>query len=150
MTINVQFATVAAGISALSISGVNVKDIDTLPEDCTLLCPVFYPRPDGFITDLSPTVQSFGSGGTAKLDLSYTLTYRYLHAPLGTHGLFDTYAGLIAKLELILEAIFANDAITGAVDLQTVGVSDVGPVADPAGNMYHGADISLRVLEFVQ
>lgn len=150
MTINVQFDTVAASIAALSISGVRVFDIDQIPEDCRMQVPALIPRPDGYITDLSPTVQSFGSGGTAKLDLSYTLTYRYLHAPLGTAQLFSTYSGMIAKLALILETIFANDVVSGAVDLQTVALSDVGPVEDPAGNMYHGADISFRVLEFAQ
>jgi hypothetical protein len=65
-------------------------------------------------------------------------------------GVFSVYSALITKIILILEKMFASDNLSGAIDLQVVSVSNVGPVADPAGNQYHGVEIGLRVLEFIQ
>jgi hypothetical protein len=152
MTISVSLATVADSISKLSISGVNVKDINEIPEDASKVTPVLYPKPNGFVSAIKFSRATMGGGGTAKMDLEYTLTYRYLHAPVGgSLGLFSTYQGLITNLCAIVVSIMGNDNITGVVDMQLESVSDIGPLSDPAGStMYHGVDISLRVLEFTQ
>jgi hypothetical protein len=152
MTINCQIDTITNSIAGLSVTGVTIKDIHDIPESAALLLPVMFPRPNEFITDLTFTRVSQGGGGTALMDVSYTLNYVYCHAPIGSGvgGLFSSYNSLITNIALILEKLFASDNITGAVDMTVAGISSVGPVADPAGNPYHGVEISLRILEFAQ
>jgi len=152
MTIAVSFVTVADSISKLSISGVNVKDLNEIPTDASKVLPVLYPIPNGFVTDVKATRVTMGGGGTAKIDFEYTLNYRYLHSIAGADlGLFSTYTGLMTKLELICEKILASDNLTGAIDVTLQNISNVGPLTDPAGKTtYHGVDIALRVLEFAQ
>lgn len=152
MTIAVNFVTVADSISKLSIAGVNVFDIDQIPAKAMGNLPALFPAPDGFISDISFSRVTKGSNGTAKMDFSYTLKYRFLHSPVGSGGgLVSTYADLIAKLALILVTIFTNDSIPGALDMQLQNVSDISPMLDPAGSAeYHGVDIMLRVEEIAQ
>ena len=81
----------------------------------------------------------------------YTLNYVYLHAPIGSGiSTYDIYKGLLTNVIAIFEAIFANDAPDGAIDLQLSTLSDIGTVTDPAGTEYWGISFSLRVLEHVQ
>lgn len=151
MTINCQFATVADSIAGLTISGVTIKDIDQIPVSASLTCPILFPQPEGFISDIQYARQSFGSNGTPKIDFSYTLNYVYLHCETGSGiSALDPYAGIIAKLELITETIMSNDAITGAVDIIPNTIGGIGSIQDPAGNTYWGALLSFRVLEFAQ
>ncbi len=151
MTIAVSFSTVADSISNIAISGVTVKDINQIPDSASMLCPLLMPQPNGFVSEITPTFETFGSNGTPKINLSYTLNYVLLHSEVGSGiSAFDGYSDLMAKLELIFEAIFSNDAITGAVDLKLQSVSNVGVVTDPAGLDYWGVQLSFRVLEYVQ
>lgn len=151
MTVTVSFSTVTNSIAALSVSGVTIKDVDEIPEDVAMLTPILFPQPSGFITDVSPEFQSFGSNGTAKMDLGYTLNYVYLHAPVGSGvNAFAPYAGMITKLAAIFVAIMSNDAITGAVDVRLNSLPNLGVVTTPNDEDYWGALISLRVLEHVQ
>lgn len=151
MTIDVQIEGVVSDITSMNVAGVNIKGVEDIQENAEATLPLFQPRPDGFITDMEFERVSFGSDGTAKMNLTYTLNYRYLHSKIGSGGgLLSTYGGLVKKLALILEKIFAYDAETDAVDVTLQSISDIGPLPDPAGNQYHGVDISLRVLEFAQ
>lgn len=150
MTINVQLVTIADSISQISVSGVTVRDIDNIPENAADYCPVFFPAPDGFIGDVTFTPQSFGSDSLRKMDLEYSLRYRFLYAPLGSGSFLSNYAGMLEKLELILEAILGNSSPTGAVDMELESLI-VDAMTDPAGALqYHGAEITLRITEFAQ
>ena len=151
MTVNIQFPAVAESLSQLSISGVNVFDVDTIPADASRSCPALYPAPAGFITDLEFVLQSFGNDANRKIDIAYTLNYRFLYAPIGSASLLQNYAGLIDKLAIIIEKILSNSTPDGAVNMDLLGVSNIGAMMDEAGQtMYHGVDIALRVLEFAQ
>lgn len=150
MTITVAFATVADSIAGLTYTGITAKDIDQIPDNAELLCPIFFPQPNDFVMDIQSTFQSFGSNGTAKIDLSYTLNYVYLHCKTGGIGAFEANAGLIANIAVIVKAILSNDAITGAVDIVPQTIQSIGVVEDPAGNQFWGALFSFRVLEFSQ
>ena len=151
MTINSAIATVADGISKLTISGVTIKDIDEIPDAASLLCPLLIPQPNEFVTDMTVTRQTVGSMGTAKIDTSYNLNYVYLHCEAGSGvNSFAPYASLISKLETILEVILANDVIAGAVDLSVQNIGNVGIITDPAGNEFWGVMLSFRILEYTQ
>jgi hypothetical protein len=151
MTITVNIVTVAQSISNIGIAGINVRDIDNIPENAMPILPVLFPVPNGFITDTNFERVTFG-GSSAKMDLVYTLHYRYLHAVVGSGGgLLAVYEGLLTNLAKILEKIFYNHAPTGAVDMVLSSVSDIGVLTDPGGQtMYHGVDFALRITEFVQ
>ena len=144
-------ATIADSIAAVSVSGVTIKDLNEIPEAVTLRdCPVLFPRPDGFVTDLAVKRDSFGTGAVAKMTVTYILTYTFCHAPIGSgRGLFDVYDNMIANAFAIIDAIITNDTVTGLVDLQVDDALNFGPVEDPSGNVFHGCEIQLYVMEFV-
>lgn len=149
--INVQLDTVANSIAALEIDGINIVDIDNIPESAMMQTPLLLPQPNGFVSDIAPEFRTYGSGGVAKIDLQYTLNYLYLHAPTGSGiSTFDAYKGLLENIILIFESIFASDVVSGAIDLQLSTMSDIGTVQDPSGNDYWGIQFSLRILEHVQ
>jgi hypothetical protein len=149
MTVSVQLATVCDSISKLSISGVTIKDIDQITASRIGQAAILTPKPDGFVTGLVFAPDSFGPGATRLGTLQYTLTYRYYHCAIGQLLDFGSYAALVANVVTILNAILTNDIVTGCVDVSLAGAIDVGPVTDPAGNSFHGADIALLIKEFV-
>lgn len=151
MTINSQIATVAASIAGLTISGVTNKGIDAIPESASMLCPLLIPQPDNFVTGLTYARQTVGSMGSAKIDCNYTLNYVYLHCETGSGiNTYAPYAGIISKLETILEKILANDVVSGAIDIQISSIGTIGTIQDPAGNQFWGLMFSISVLEFTQ
>lgn len=151
MTIAVNFATVTNSIAALVVSGVTIKDIDEIPDAANMLTPIMFPQPNDFITDIQPEFVSFGSNGTAKINMSYTLNYVFLECEAGSGvSAFAGYSGLITHLMAIMVTMLSNDAITGAVDNVPQSITSIGVVQDPAGNEYWGALLSFRILEFVQ
>lgn len=152
MTIAVNLETIATAIAGISVTGVNMRGIDKIPENALSILPVFYPSPTGFVTDMAFERVSFGADNSAKMNLTYTLNYTYLHAPVGSGGgLLAVYAGMITNIVLILEAIFANSTPNGAINMELAGISDIGVQTDPAGETnYHGVSIAFRVEEYVQ
>lgn len=152
MTIDINLVTVADSIAALNVSGVNVRDIDQIPESALSILPVLYPRPNEFITNLKWSRETYGTDSVAAMNLTYVLHYHYLHAVVGSGGgLLAAYSGLLTNLVKILTAIFEDSNPSGAVDMQLVSISSVGVLTDPAGlEKYHGVEISLQVMEYIQ
>jgi len=142
--------TVANSIAGLSVSGVTLKALDEIPEKVDGRdCPIIYPNPDGFLSNLDLEVDSFGSA-SAKKTVSYNLNYMYLHSPIGSgRGLFDKYESVVSSLLAFFDAVISNDTITGCVDIQPQDATSFGPVSDPSGNVFHGCIIVLRVTELV-
>jgi len=148
MAIDCKMVTVADSIAGLSISGVTVKDINELSASWKSLPNVLYPRPDNFVTGMSLTQAELTK---QKFDLRYTLNYRFLHVQLGNDAvLFAAYPTLIAKIVLIINTIIANHNLSCAVDVSFGGITALGPLPDPAGNVYHGCDFTINVLEFLE
>ena len=147
--------TIASSIATLSVPGVTVLGLDEIPETVTGRdCPLMYPRPDGFMSNLRVERVSFGPASSAAKDVRYTLHYTFLLAPVGDgRGLFDVYADMVSYVLAILDAIIADDAlngtITGVIDITPQGVVRFGLVASPAGGHFHGAQLSFEVLEHV-
>ena len=151
MTIDFKLQTVTAAIAALNIGDITVKDIDAIPDSARLLCPLIIPNPNNFLTSITFTRASMGGAGSALMDSSYVLNYIYLHceARSGIDN-YASYNGLMTNLSLILEAIFGNDDINGAVDMVLDGVDRVDYIKDPAGIEYLGVMFRLKITEFVQ
>ena len=91
-----QADTIATSIAGLSVSGVTIKDLDGISEQVhARACPLLYPKPDGFMSNLRVERDSFGPASNARKTVRYTLSYVYLHAPIGEgRGLFDVYADM--------------------------------------------------------
>lgn len=143
--------TIATSIAGLSVSGVTIKDLTGLPTAVdNRECPVLYPKPNGFVSGLSVVRESFGAAVTAHKTVEYTLTYAFLYRRVEAgRGLFDTFDDMVDKAFEVLDAIIANDVVSGAIDITPIGIVNVGPVADPAGELFHGCELQLRVMEFV-
>lgn len=143
-------STITNSIAALSISGVTIKDKDELREGWDAYdCPLLVPLPNGFVSGVSVQSVSMGSGSGHQMNVSYTLSYRYFHAPVGSGDLVKTWSDMVDKVFAILDVILANDALSGLIDLNASAVSEFGVVRDGADNLFHGCDFAFRVMEFV-
>ena len=138
--------TVTNSIAALSISGVTVKDSDQIAAAIGLGFAVLCPRPDNFITGFS--ANSVNINKTA-LDIRYTLNYQYFHCEIGG-DLFSDYSPMLAKIALIIKAFSDDGTLTGAIDNGTPRIGSIRPISDPSGNVYHGCDVSIDVLQFLE
>ena len=146
MSTTFDLVTVTNAIESLSISGVAVKDVDTITHSIGLGYGVLMPRPDGFITDVNITP---AESSKQNLDVRYTLHYQYFHCAIG-NNLFGDYKPLMDKIALIIKA-FCNDAtLTGSIDGGMPTVDMVGPIQDASGNQYHGAEFSMPILQFLE
>jgi len=150
MTVSLGFITVVNSISQLSFPGINVKDLDRIPQDGSLVLPVFYPRPDNFMTDWMPDTISVGTAAIAAINATYTLHYVFLFTDVGA-GLsqLDVIPALGEAVKDILTIITENDVVTGLVDVKAV-IESMGVLQDATGAEYWGALIALQCLEYVQ
>src|SRR3972149_11779125 len=144
-------STICDSISSLSVSGLTIKDLNEIPEAIRGRdFPVIYPKPDGFVTNFEMVRNSFGGGSTAKMTVTYDLTYRLLGAPIGAgRGLFDSYSLMVEKVYAFIERVLAVDTMDGLIDIVPAEAPAFGPVTDPAGGMFHGADVIFHVMDFV-
>ena len=152
MTIDINLEDVASAIAALSIAGVTVRDIDSIPVNAKMMIPVLYPVPNGFVTDLTWSRETFGTESVHAMNLTYVLHYKYLHAIVGSGGsLLSVYGAMIRNIIKIIKAILEDSDLGGAVDVTLNTISDIGVHTDPAGEMqFHGVDITIKVLEYIQ
>jgi hypothetical protein len=150
MAYSISLATVANSIAALSISGVTVKDADEIVTSWNKQANILYPIPNNWITNAKFTVDTYGSNSAEKGRFSCNMNYRFLGTELGNMANFTSaYNNVISKMILIINAIISNDVITGAVDFRFVGVANIGPLPDPAGNVFHGCDLTFMYEEFL-
>lgn len=140
--------TIAASIAGLSISGVTIKGLTNLPSavdnrETPVLAPSVNDPP--FMTALNVVRDSFGGLKT----ITYTLNWKLYAAPIGSErSLLALYPTLVSTALAVLDAIIANDALTGSIDVTPEDVPQFGPVSDPSGNQFHGAVFAIRCMEF--
>lgn len=149
MTINLLLPDITDAISKFSIADVVIKDVDEIAASWNMTANVLYPNPNGFITGLSLDYQSLLRGTNAPVNITYTLNYTFLGTKIGDMSNFTkAYSNVVNKTILIIEKMISNDApYSGKVDMEIVQPLSIGPKSDPAGNGFHGADITLRVTE---
>lgn len=153
MTSTVRLTRIVDSIADMdwSARGIHSATFASMPVNASAVCPVLTPQPDNPVTDVQFTRQTYGAGGSAKMDLEYTLHYLYFHAPIGAGlGLFSVYNAMMENIDYILEQIMDNDAPEGAIDMQVLNIPRIAPIKDAAGNDYHGMEIALRVKEFME
>jgi hypothetical protein len=153
LSATVNFLTVTNSIAALAFTGasgtITVKDTDEIPESIGLDDRILAPNPSGFISNVELTRDELTG---QNLRLTYVLSYRYYHCKIGggMGGLFGVYAAMITNAAAILLAFSSDATLTGALDNDMPQITDIGPVNDPAGNGYHGFDITLRIMQFLE
>lgn len=138
--------TVADSIAGITITGLDIKDLDEIPSVVKPRdCPMIIPAPN-FVSTFRPTRVDLT---TAEQDYEYTLVYRLLSAPVGSgRGIHELYDTMVSNLASFLDAVVTNHAVTGAVDIEAANVSVFGVVEGPGGGSFHGCDIYIDVLEF--
>lgn len=149
--ITINLPTVANKIADLSYDN-NVRSfgLSKLPEDIESHCPLFCPRPDNFIERMTFTRVSFG-GTTGAMNLEYDMTWTYYHAPFADNiDWFSHYSSMITSLTGIIKTILSDDTISEAVDLTVRDIARIGILRDTVGKEYHGVEIVLHVVEFIQ
>ena len=148
MTISILLPDITDAIKDINISGVTVKDYDGIAASWQSMPNVLYPNPEGFLSDFALEYPTVLRGGSSPVDISYTLNYRFLGVEIGDLSQMPTqYAAMIEKVLAIIAAMISTDSpYSGRAEMEVVSVS-VGARADPVGNAYHGADISLKVTE---
>jgi hypothetical protein len=143
------FSSVTAAIKNLTISGVTIKDYNGIAASWQSTPNVLYPNPEGFMTNFSLNYPTINRGAGAMVDISYDLNYRFLGTQVGNLGSLPVaYGDMVNKVLLIISALISEDApYSGKVEMEVVPPISFGARADPAGNMYHGADITVRITE---
>lgn len=148
MTVSLLLTSITGAIDNINVSGVVIKNYNGVAASWQSQPNVLYPNPEGFITDFALSFPTNLRGASAPQDVAYTLNYRFLGSEVGDLSQMpNEYSLMIDKLVLILNALQGVDApYSGLVEMEVVGVT-VGARADPAGNIFHGADIALRITE---
>ena len=139
-------SSITAGIAALSVSGVTIKDMSGIPEQgFARSCPLMYPEPLSMVAQYDDSPQTFTVAG-GYWPVTRTIRYTYLHAQAGTErGIYAHFAGMTAKADLLVEAL-ATLNVTG-VDVLRVEVVNFGTVTDPAGGQFFGFQVDVTVRE---
>lgn len=148
MSYNVNFDTVANSISNLTVTGIQILDLTEIPVNGSLVCPCIFPRPDNYITDFSVTNDSQGTGTGKQVTIRYTLHYIFLQAPVGADLSFGFYNTMVSNVAAIISKLIESDKIAGCVDLVIDTIPTFSPVNDPAGNVYHGCELALKITQF--
>lgn len=148
MTPSLNLANICNAIAGLSISGVTVKDVDELAESWTTEPNILYPNvnPPGFVTEFGVEAEQYVDGTIGLNSVHYTLNYRFLGTDLG-ENLKTGYLNVVNKLTLIVQAILAAPRPYSEDVEMELGNITIGPVADPAGHQFHGADFALKIVE---
>ena len=146
-------ANIAAGIAALTVTGVTIKDIDEIPDGILGRdCPILYPHPDSFVQGGAGAgdegLETFGTPTTRFWLFNRTYRYMYAHDIAGAgRGLKDHYPDMCANLDAILEALVEMDV--SGIDVQSVTTGAFGLMTDPSGTQFYGFALDIVVREKV-
>ena len=145
-------SSITAGIAAINISGLSIKDITAIPEQVQPRdCPILFPHPVQFIQGGAggeEGLETFGTPTSRFWLFNRTYRYLFLYAPVGsTRGMIDISSGYVSKIDSIMESITELDVTD--VDVRNISVSELGVIEDPAGSKFYGCTIDIMVREKV-
>jgi|SRR5262245_13422905 len=137
-------------ISEISVDGITFKDKNDVAASWIGQANIFYPNPNqgNFITNFNLEYDSVLQGASAPMTISYTLNYVFLYVQIGDlSGFTPSFSEIVTRAQTLIEAIVDNPApYSGQIEMKA-GAMSVGPVQDPVGNFYHGAEFSLNIVE---
>ena len=108
---------------------------------------VLAPRPEKFVTGVRLIHVEMTQQAN---NFYYTLHYRYYHCAIGSVNMTNSWTGLLTNLAAILAALSNHTTMPGSIDSEDPIVETMGPVSDPAGNMYLGAEIAITIMQFLE
>ena len=143
-------AGISAGIAALSVSGVTIKDVTAIPENVfDRDCPIFFPMPGNWLDGgdaAGDEETTFGTPSTRLWHFHRTLRYVFLHSAVGTgRGNKDNYADAVSKLESITSTITTLDV--SGVDVEKITHTPLGILNNPAGKKFLGCEVMITLQE---
>lgn len=144
---------IATGIAALTVTGVTIKDITSIPEQVQPRdTPILFPNPDNWMGggngEPSTGPATFGTPSTRFWVFDRTYNYVYLHSPIGSgRGLLDNIAAMSDKVDSIIAALLTLDI--SQVDLNNVSVGSFGVINAPDGSAFFGCNLALTMREKV-
>ena len=148
---SLDIVSVSTAISALSVTGLIVADLDEIPTSLTERnTPLLIPDPINPISGLNMIELSFGSGTNMARNAKYTLNYILIGYPVG-QGRSTVIESFKTTVNLVIS--FCN-AVTAA---NTLGAAMEWEVRDPrratnftqAGVTFHAWNISIDVTEIL-
>ena len=147
---SIKLSTIADSITNIVVSGLTIKDINQIPTSVIQRdCPLMIPSPEDYVSNFTVQVDSFGTGSQRKMTLTYQLNYILVFAEvgIGRTNVLDAYSGMLTKACAFLDAFYALDNLTGAVDFD----AELGnpSITEISGKSFHSIDIRLIVKEFV-
>lgn len=146
--ISLLVTNVTNAIEALSISGVTIRDYDGIAASWVSIPNVMYLNPENGIVFSPPEYPAIGRGSGAAMDISYVLNYRFLANQIGDLATLPlSYGQMFAKVVSIYNVIATTDSPYSGRVYMELGRVSIGARADPAGNMYNGADFEIRITE---
>ena len=143
-------AAITLAVSSLSVSGVDIRDIDRIPDEVTVRqCPIMFPAPGEIAAGYEDAPATFGGATGAYWSVMRTIGFLYLHAPVGEgRGAFSHYAGLAEKADAMIEKFMELDI--DDVDIMSVKIDGFSkPIEGPSGNQFFGFMVNMTVREKV-
>lgn len=147
---SISLIAVADSISKVSVAGLTIMDVDEIPTGLTQrFCPALIPNPENYVSNVDASVDSFGTGASRKMTLSYWLNYLLIYSEVGAGrtATLEAYSGMLSKVCAFLDAFYALDSLTGAVDfhaeLGSPQITEVGSVD------FHSIAVRLMIKEFI-
>jgi len=140
--------TITNSIAAISVTNVTILDADQIPLEPDSRASYLFPKPNGFLTGFSLTRNSQGQR-TALMTVEYDLHYTFCGFRIGKGRMLEIYAEMVTRVMAIIDAALALDGLTGAVEFDPQDIPDFGVINDPAGNAWHGCEITFHIMEFV-
>ena len=144
-------AAITAGMAALTVTGVTIKDTGTLPAKITVRdTPILIPLLDQFTAGGNDGGNStFGTPGTRYWEYTRIFRYLYLHAIAGAVRVPADVAGaMLTKQDLLMEAIAELDI--ASVDVMGITCSAFGVFSDPSeSERFYGFALDIQFREKV-
>ena len=150
---SLQAVQIANAISQLSIAGLTIKTLATIPSIGKIAVrelPIMVPDVR-FITNQNAVSQNVSKGSDNFFGVNRQLNYTVLFAEVGMgRGIFEYVEDMVALFDQITTAILSLDIED--VDIQDVLETGFGVVSDgeaPNAKKYFGFSIGVIVTEFV-
>lgn len=141
----VDIATVTQSIAGLSISGVTIKALSAIPPTVGDAAKLLIPDPSQIISDYR--IESVDVAEITS-DVSYILHLLYIHCPIA-QDISKAISATMEKATLILVALNPDVELNGADSHDAATLDAIGQIEDPAGNIFWGARISLRIYQTI-
>jgi hypothetical protein len=125
---------IATAIAALTVSGVTIKNITTIPKAIKKAdCPIFFPHPEDWEQGLESLTGNAFVGQAGVFDVVHHFRYIYLHGlSIAANPMSSIYSAMAGKADLIVSALESMNANSGVLTVTSVRRSRFGEIAAPA------------------